>query len=258
MKRRIIAIFAGILCMLGLTAVAANAATNPGGGWGYPAPAGLASSGIFSTGYALSWKAPVSGTHTATKYTVNTFQMNGVVADEFTTSKTTALEYGKGGKGLHPGWEYATYVWANGGTLPAAYSGIDVNLPNAPTPTPTPTTPTPTPTTPTPTPTTSTPPPTTGYTVYADNPSSGDDVSSPPLTYAGICGSTCEIQVYNDVWSPPEAAWSQSVNVANAGNWYAAANFPTDTSVHSFANVGQIQDWIGPTTKLPAKTIELV
>ena len=230
MARRIIAFFAGILCLLGLTAAAANAAQAADSGWSFPAPAGLTSSSVKSTGDALSWKA-VKGPNgqIPASYTIETFQLNGVKVDQFTKNATTALEYGKGGKGLHPGWSYRTYVWANGGPVAPNHSTIQVALKQAPAPT-----------------------PTLGYTKYADNPNSEDDVSTPPLIYPEISGTTGDIQVDNDVWSPPEASWSQALYVANAGNWYAAANFPTDTSVHSFANTGQIQDWIDG-TQLPAK-----
>ena len=69
-----------------------------------------------------------------------------------------------------------------------------------------------------------------------------------PQTMVGTSG---DVTVGNDVWSPPEGSWSQTLNVTNAGSWNVVANFPADTSVHSFPNTGQTQDWIDG-TQLPA------
>jgi hypothetical protein len=67
-----------------------------------------------------------------------------------------------------------------------------------------------------------------------------------------MVGTTGDVTVGNDVWSPPSGSWSQTLNVTNASNWNVVANFPADTSVHSFPNTGQTQDWIDG-TNLPAK-----
>ena len=67
-----------------------------------------------------------------------------------------------------------------------------------------------------------------------------------------MVGTTGDVTVGNDVWSPPETSWSQTIHVTNAGNWNVVANFPAgETSVHSFPNTGQTQDWIDG-TDLPA------
>jgi hypothetical protein len=67
-----------------------------------------------------------------------------------------------------------------------------------------------------------------------------------------MVGTTGDVTVGNDVWSPPSGSWSQTLNVTNAGNWNVVANFPAgETSVHSFPNTGQTQDWIDG-TQLPA------
>ena len=53
----------------------------------------------------------------------------------------------------------------------------------------------------------------------------------------------------NHVWSPPEGRWSQVLHAVRPNRWSVTANFPTDTSVHSYPNTDQIQDWIDGTTR---------
>ena len=68
----------------------------------------------------------------------------------------------------------------------------------------------------------------------------------------GIAGTTGAITVGNNVWSEPSGSWSQTLNVASPASWDVVANFPAgETSVRSFPNTGQTQDWING-TKLPA------
>ena len=68
----------------------------------------------------------------------------------------------------------------------------------------------------------------------------------------GIAGTTGAITVGNNVWSEPSGNWSQTLNVASPASWNVVANFPAgETSVRSFPNTGQTQDWING-TKLPA------
>lgn len=67
----------------------------------------------------------------------------------------------------------------------------------------------------------------------------------------GIAGTTGDITVGNNVWSEPSGSWSQTLNVASPASWNVVANFPTGTSVRSFPNTGQTQDWING-TNLPA------
>lgn len=97
----------------------------------YPAPAGLSAYSVSSTGYRIKWNA-VTGPHgeKPTGYTVATYQMNGVQVDQFTTSGTDTSEYGSGGGGLHPGWQYRTNVWANGGQSAPPHASVTVSLKN--------------------------------------------------------------------------------------------------------------------------------
>jgi hypothetical protein len=67
----------------------------------------------------------------------------------------------------------------------------------------------------------------------------------------GITGTTGDITVGNNVWSEPSGSWSQTLNVTSPASWNVVANFRTGTSVRSFPNTGQTQDWING-TNLPA------
>lgn len=68
----------------------------------------------------------------------------------------------------------------------------------------------------------------------------------------GIVGTSGDITVGNDVWSPPSGTWSQTLYVTSPGNWNVVANFPAGaTRVHSFPNTGQTQNWLAG-TDLPA------
>jgi hypothetical protein len=59
---------------------------------------------------------------------VATYQMNGVKVDQFTAGGTSTSEYGAGGRGLHPGWQYRTNVWANGGPVAPPHASVVVTL----------------------------------------------------------------------------------------------------------------------------------
>jgi hypothetical protein len=54
------------------------------------------------------------------------------------------------------------------------------------------------------------------------------------------------------VFGPKSNTYSQNLYVANPGKWSVVANYPVGTSVRSFPNTGQTQDWIKGTS-LPAK-----
>ena len=97
--------------------------------WRYPAPGGLAASNVNDKGFSLHWN-PVTGPagqHPKT-YTVATYQMNGKKVDQFTSGSTSTKEYGAGGRGLHPGWQYRVNVWANGGPQAPPHASIVVTL----------------------------------------------------------------------------------------------------------------------------------
>jgi hypothetical protein len=59
------------------------------------------------------------------------------------------------------------------------------------------------------------------------------------------------ITVGNNVFGPASNSYSQTLYVATPGHWSVVANFPPGTSVRSFPNTGQTQDWING-TNLPA------
>lgn len=100
-------------------------------GWSYPAPGGLHAYDVTDQGYRLAWDSVTGqgGVHPST-YTVETLQLNGVVVDQFTTSPGSrdTAEYGRGGTGLHPGWQYRTWVWANGGPVAPPHAQMIVTL----------------------------------------------------------------------------------------------------------------------------------
>lgn len=77
----------------------------------------------------------------------------------------------------------------------------------------------------------------------------GSQVQDPP--YPGITGTTGEITVGNNVFGPASNSYSQTLHVANPGRWSVVANFPVGTSVRSYPNTGQTQNWING-TNLPA------
>jgi hypothetical protein len=73
-----------------------------------------------------------------------------------------------------------------------------------------------------------------------------------PYSSPKIAGTSGEITVGNDVWSPPSGSWSQTLYVTSPDRWSVVANFPAGlTSVHSYPNTGQTQNWITG-TQLPA------
>jgi hypothetical protein len=77
----------------------------------------------------------------------------------------------------------------------------------------------------------------------------GSQVQGEP--YPGIVGTTGEITVGNNVFGPASNSYSQKLYVVSPGNWSVVANFPAGTSVRSFPNTGQTQNWING-TNLPA------
>ena len=97
--------------------------------WSFPRPEGLRFSEVTEGGYQLAWDA-VTGPQgqRPSGYTVETFQLDGVKVDEFTVHTRSASEYGQGGHGLHPGWTYRTFVWANGGPKAPPHAEITVTL----------------------------------------------------------------------------------------------------------------------------------
>lgn len=97
--------------------------------WRFPKPSGLRFSRVTETGYQLEWSA-VRGPHgqEPSGYTVRTLQLDGVVVDEFTTREPRASEYGRGGRGLHPGYTYESQVWANGAPMAPEHATIKVTL----------------------------------------------------------------------------------------------------------------------------------
>jgi endoglucanase len=108
----------------------ANSGGNtPPTSWAFPAPTGLTAHNISRKGYALKWNA-VKGPNgqVPTSYTVMTKQLNGVKVNQFEAHSTSTLEYGKNGTGLHPGWTYKTFVWANGGPKAPPHSTVEATL----------------------------------------------------------------------------------------------------------------------------------
>ncbi len=99
-----------------------------GGSWHYPAPTGLHSHDVSSTGYQVSWN-PVTGPNGQKPgtYTVATYDSKGAEVDQFSSGATTTREYGRGGKGLPKG-TYHTNVWANGGPQAPPHSTVYVTL----------------------------------------------------------------------------------------------------------------------------------
>jgi Fibronectin type III domain len=97
--------------------------------WAYPAPSGLKATAVSKTGYTLSW-SPVTGPsgQKPANYTVATYNDQGTEVDQFISGSTTTKEYGKGGTGLHPGYQYHSNVWANGGPKAPAHATVSVTL----------------------------------------------------------------------------------------------------------------------------------
>jgi hypothetical protein len=88
----------------GPTTTTPGSSSGGGNTWSYPAPKGLQAVNISDSGFGLTWQ-PVQGPqgqHPST-YTVATYQLNGV---------------------KHPGWQYRTDVWANGGPRPGAHASV--------------------------------------------------------------------------------------------------------------------------------------
>lgn len=113
----------------GPTTATTGAAAPQSKSWRYPKPEGLQASAVSDSGYSLSW-SPVQGPNgqRPSTYTVATYQMNGVKVDQFNSGSTSTKEYGSGGKGLHPGWQYKTEVWANGGPQAPPNASVVVTL----------------------------------------------------------------------------------------------------------------------------------
>ncbi len=138
MIKRFFAVLASLffVIVLVIPSLMGAASTSAATSWKFPAPGGLKARSVTSTGYGLSWNA-VKGpsNQTPASYTIQTWQLNGVKVDQFTSRALSVLEYGYGGKGLHSGWTYKTYVWANGGPLAPPHATVTVSL-NVPTPIP--------------------------------------------------------------------------------------------------------------------------
>jgi hypothetical protein len=156
---------------------------------------------------------------------------------------------------------FETFLNNNGGSCPNGFAVTVGGTNTTPTPTPTPTgtgTTTPPPTsspTPTPTPTqtsTSSPPAATCTATVSS--SSTADTECGPYTDSEISGTTGNINVDNNVWSPPSGStWSQTINASGASSWNVNANFPSgSTNVLSFPNTGQDQNWLSGQTNVTA------
>lgn len=91
-------------------------ATGGSAGWKFPAPSRLHAYDVTDKGFRLGWDA-VKGPQgqKPSGYTVETYQLNNKLVDKFIAHMTSTAEYGAGGRGLHPAWDYRTFVWANGG-----------------------------------------------------------------------------------------------------------------------------------------------
>ena len=104
--------------------------TTTPGSWSYPAPNGLQTYDVSSTGVRLSWNAVTgpSGQH-PNSYTVATYDSKGKLVDQFNTTagNTNTAEYGKGGKGLPKG-TYHTNIWANGGPVAPPHATVQYTL----------------------------------------------------------------------------------------------------------------------------------
>jgi cytoskeletal protein RodZ len=104
--------------------------TTTPGSWHYPAPTALALVNQSSKGVSFAWDAVTgpSGQH-PNSYTVATYDSKGKLVDQFSTAagKTSANEFGKGGKGLPKG-TYHTNVWANGGPVGPPHSTVQYTL----------------------------------------------------------------------------------------------------------------------------------
>jgi Fibronectin type III domain len=113
----------------GPTVPAPGASSSSGKNWHYPAPSGLTATNVSDSGFGLTWQ-PVQGPQgqKPSTYTVQTVQLNGVKVDQFTSGSTTTKEYGAGGKGLKPGWQYRVNVWANGGPQAPAHASTVVTV----------------------------------------------------------------------------------------------------------------------------------
>lgn len=114
----------------GATSAGGGAAPAAGGkSWHYPAPSGLTAHNVTAKGFHLRWNA-VSGPggQRPSSYTVAVYQMNGKKVDQWTARATDVPEYGAGGKGLHPGWQYRANVWANGGPVAPPHASVVVTL----------------------------------------------------------------------------------------------------------------------------------
>jgi len=84
--------------------------------WKFPVPSRLHAYDVSDKGFRLGWDAVHGpGGQKPSGYTVETWQLNGKQVDKFIAHSTSTSEYGAGGRGLHPGWSYRTFVWANGG-----------------------------------------------------------------------------------------------------------------------------------------------
>jgi hypothetical protein len=113
----------------GSAASTGSGASTATASWAYPAPSGLKATNVSKTGYTLSW-SPVTGPsgQKPSTYTVATYNDQGTEVDQFTSGSTTTKEYGRGGTGLHPGYQYHSNVWANGGPKAPPHATVSVTL----------------------------------------------------------------------------------------------------------------------------------
>jgi hypothetical protein len=152
---------------------------------------------------------------------------------------------------------YTAFLSANGGSCPNGFE-VTIGGSGAVTPTPVPTTPAPTATTPAPAPTSTSPAPvpttpaptSTSPAAAACTETTGSASSNSaqcgPYNDAEITGTTGDLDVSNNVWSPPSGStWTQAITATGASTWAVNANFPAgSTSVLSFPNTGQDQNWL--------------
>jgi hypothetical protein len=143
---------------------------------------------------------------------------------------------------------FATFLNNNGGACPNGFAVTVGGTNTTPTPTPTGTS------TPTPTPTQTSSSPSSATCTASVSNANTTDTECGPYTDSEISGTTGDINVDNNVWSPPSGStWSQTINASGASSWNVNANFPSgSTSVLSFPNTGQDQNWLSGETNVTA------
>jgi hypothetical protein len=75
-----------------------------------------------------------------------------------------------------------------------------------------------------------------------------------PYNDTEITGTTGDIDVSNNVWSPPSgSSWTQTINATGGSNWNVSADYPAGgTSVLSFPNTGEDQNWLSGQSNVTA------